>query len=73
MNFKSYLKIQEMGEVKLINMGLVAYISISDKSIALHFSIKESLTFTESQLGLEEFKYLKNSLIPTPTPRVERI
>jgi len=66
MDNQHFLKVQEKGETKFINMGQVSYVVIQDLNITFHLMTGKSLLFTKLALGEEEVERIKNTFLPQP-------
>ena len=66
MDNQHFLKVQEKGETKFINLGQVLYVAIHETTIYFHLVTGKSLMFTNMTLGQEEFDNLKNKWLPKP-------
>jgi hypothetical protein len=70
----NFLKIKEPRELKLINLDQICFVSIGEKAITFHFVTSRPISYTELQLGTEEFKKLESALNLKPaTVRVRRL
>ena len=56
-------KIQEKGELKIINLDQVTYITVHEKTIHFYFVTGKLLSFNEIQLGADEFMRIKDRLV----------
>ena len=55
--------IQEKGELKIINLGQVTYITVHKRTINFYFVTGDLLPYSESQLGSDEFMRIKDILV----------
>ncbi len=64
MKVTDFLKIKEKGEYKFINLNHVIYVIVQDANIKFHLMKGPVLEYSESKLGEEEFKNLKEEFFP---------
>lgn len=65
-----FLKIQEKGEYKFINLGQVLYVTIREKRITFYLMKGPNIEYSESTLGEEEFKNLGEKFFPVASVSV---
>jgi hypothetical protein len=56
-------RVQEKGEIKILNLDQVTHVTVHENSIGFQFVTGNTLTFTEQQVGSGEFNRIRDSWV----------